>query len=1117
MMKEAVSAVFLILAVSQTSSQQDGCSPGWVSYGTSCYYVETNDTQKLTFMAANKWCKKWEGSFLTSVLRQSENDFLVQLISKINLRRNETFYIGLTTKIKDGTYEWEDGEPYNYTNWYNNSNRQELPNGNRQSCAYYNHLHQWKLDDGCTTKRLFICKQPKSISVACSPGWVLNGTSCYYVQANLTQKRNFSEAKKWCNESQGSLLTSVLSQRENNFLDGFINGTNLRPNETFYIGLRKLNNGSRLEWVDGVPYNYTNWYNNSNPELRYSEQQRCAYYNHLHQWQLDGCTTERLYICKQTHLMSVVKSTPSTTVSSVACSPGWFLNGTSCYYVQTNLTQKRSFWNAQKWCKDLNSSFLTSVLSQREDDFLDHLINGTNLRPNETFYIGLRTFDKGVRLGWVRGAPYNYTNWYNNSNPELGYSNQQRCAYYNHLHQWQLDGCTTERLFICKQTLPGSPPSKKTSSVKSTSKGNGQPTISTARVTLDEIVQELNNDLDKLEGASFNQSVAKEKMNKLGKALDSMLNSGSLSVDHISQVITTSERIGELMVKGLRKGQNITEPTSVQIQTGSLVLGVDVLPPIPSVNSSESVSFPEEGKQTGNINLPASLMWRAQQEDGVSISNLLISNVSVTADPQSSKVLNSGIISSTILFNNGSKFKNLSDPVVINLPSVMKANDDGSRICVFLDLTTDPPSWSPTGCVVHTFSSSHTVCHCNHMTSFAVLMDVHGAFEDDVISEEHELALSIISIVGCLIAFICYIALLFSFYFLRRRTETLCIHMNLAAAQSFAIFFFLVGFPGVRIRGVCYAFAVLLHYFQLASFCWMMVEGINLLRGMVKVFRVTSRMKIYSLFAWGLPVFVVAVTAALARDQYLRENFCWISHQVIWSFAGPVALILSVNLAVLIVAIKIVVRRAGYKETSTRSALELEIRAAFKTLVILVPLLGLTWILGYISIHSESLVFQYLFAVINSLQGLYFLIAQYCFDDDIKINARRASTRVKRMFTLSTSKSTSSLNLHLSNKKTAVSPQQKPADQDNNENNSNIPKQSSNDQPNNNEHSDNNQQSSLDQQNDVNAIPLQPQERTTDDTNKQVHPAQGKMEPEQNWMTKGRGTGKILRQRVMSF
>lgn len=49
----------------------------------------------------------------------------------------------------------------------------------------------------------------------------------------------------------------------------------------------------------------------------------------------------------------------------------------------------------------------------------------------------------------------------------------------------------------------------------------------------------------------------------------------------------------------------------------------------------------------------------------------------------------------------------------------------------------------------------------------------------------------------------------------------------------------------------CFAIAVLLYYFQLASFCWMLIEGVNLLRGMLKVFRVTSRLRIYSLFAWG--------------------------------------------------------------------------------------------------------------------------------------------------------------------------------------------------------------------------------------------------------------------------
>lgn len=45
-----------------------------------------------------------------------------------------------------------------------------------------------------------------------------------------------------------------------------------------------------------------------------------------------------------------------------------------------------------------------------------------------------------------------------------------------------------------------------------------------------------------------------------------------------------------------------------------LVLGVFLSPPVHSINSTESVSFPEEDKPTGSINLPASLMWRAQLE-----------------------------------------------------------------------------------------------------------------------------------------------------------------------------------------------------------------------------------------------------------------------------------------------------------------------------------------------------------------------------------------------------------------------------------------------------------------------------------------------------------------------
>ena len=39
-----------------------------------------------------------------------------------------------------------------------------------------------------------------------------------------------------------------------------------------------------------------------------------------------------------------------------------------------------------------------------------------------------------------------------------------------------------------------------------------------------------------------------------------------------------------------------------------------MLPPVQSIDSAQSVSFPDEDRQRGGINLPASLMWRAQLE-----------------------------------------------------------------------------------------------------------------------------------------------------------------------------------------------------------------------------------------------------------------------------------------------------------------------------------------------------------------------------------------------------------------------------------------------------------------------------------------------------------------------
>ena len=67
--------------------------------------------------------------------------------------------------------------------------------------------------------------------------------------------------------------------------------------------------------------------------------------------------------------------------------------------------------------------------------------------------------------------------------------------------------------------------------------------------------------------------------------------------------------------------------TDVFVLSFHLVLGVDILPPISSRNQSSSVIFPKDSGAANTINLPASLIWKAQQSG---TPTLLLENKSAT-------------------------------------------------------------------------------------------------------------------------------------------------------------------------------------------------------------------------------------------------------------------------------------------------------------------------------------------------------------------------------------------------------------------------------------------------------------------------------------------------------
>ena len=64
-----------------------------------------------------------------------------------------------------------------------------------------------------------------------------------------------------------------------------------------------------------------------------------------------------------------------------------------------------------------------------------------------------------------------------------------------------------------------------------------------------------------------------------------------------------------------------------------------------------------------------------------------------------------------------------------------------------------------------------------------------------------------------------------------------------------------------------------------------------------------------------------------------------------------------------------------------------KLRQAAKACVVLSPLLGMTWVFGILSVTNASVVFQYIFTILNSLQVTYELLLLVAFVAEVRLKA----------------------------------------------------------------------------------------------------------------------------------
>ncbi|NXL07213.1 AGRG5 protein, partial [Mesembrinibis cayennensis] len=348
-------------------------------------------------------------------------------------------------------------------------------------------------------------------------------------------------------------------------------------------------------------------------------------------------------------------------------------------------------------------------------------------------------------------------------------------------------------------------------------------------------------------------------------------------------------------------------------------------------------------------------------------------------DAHNSSVLNNNVLGA---FLQSGHVAGLSRPVEIQFwhDTVLDASN---ATCVFWQPgagTDSTGSWSREGCKT-THKEGTVICHCNHLTYFAVLLLPAGT-----LSPAQLASLTHISTIGCSLSAAATLCTLLLCCFSstpcpprscrqRLRDNTTRIHMHLLAALLLLNCSFLLSTPlAASAKGLCRVTAALLHASLLCTLAWMAAEAFHLILLLIKVYNVYIQHYLLKLclFAWGLPMLAVVAVFVFKRDTYgyhtirtsegyRNATMCWLTslpaYYATFSYAGLILLFNTLVLGRVMMILRRIQRQKG------------QARKDCVTVLGLTCLLGTTWGLVFFSFGVFLIPQLYLFTILNSLQG----------------------------------------------------------------------------------------------------------------------------------------------------
>lgn len=324
----------------------------------------------------------------------------------------------------------------------------------------------------------------------------------------------------------------------------------------------------------------------------------------------------------------------------------------------------------------------------------------------------------------------------------------------------------------------------------------------------------------------------------------------------------------------------------------------------------------------------------------------------------SSRIINSRVISASTGASTGAKF---SEPVTVVFKLIQEENVTNPQ-CVFWDL--DSRLWSQDGCWLKKANRTHAVCECDHLTNFALLMDVKNG--TDLIVEDRFMS-KVVVFSSCALAMLLFIITVLLLHIFRSYpNDHTAIHQQLCMCLLVAEIVYVAGVDQTDVT--CSILAGLLHFVLQAVFVWLFLSAFQLYLMLVEPAH-NSRIRCYSIVAYGMPLLIVTVAAIVDPKSYGTMDYCFLrfDNYYVFSFVGPAVSCLLGAIVFLVLNIcKTLWSSAKNKEAAKISAIKIHNRDSW--IVILIS--GSCWAFLLLYIEKNVPALAYVFTALNVFQGL---------------------------------------------------------------------------------------------------------------------------------------------------